>query len=174
VLVSRAHPESSVQVGEGFGRSPAERHTTASAGRHFVFERPALDAQEVIASAREVVGQSRSGETEGEVDGPPRVAVPVAMFTRPHCGSGVLDDPRDRVSVMPGQPEAHRDLRVEARRIRTTIGGLGGDVGEVQPVRLGYRRGHRLANGLVLTLDTKTRSVDGNSERSVGRSLSLP
>jgi hypothetical protein len=33
-----------VQVGEGFGRSPAERHTTASAGRHFVFERTPLHA----------------------------------------------------------------------------------------------------------------------------------
>jgi hypothetical protein len=66
-----------VQVGEGFGRSPAERNRTASAGRHFVFERPPLDAQEVIASAREVVGQSRSRQTEGEGDGPPRVASPI-------------------------------------------------------------------------------------------------
>jgi len=56
MVVSR-HPGFRVQVGEGFGRSPTKRCPTAPAGRNLVFERSALDAQEALAPAREVVGQ---------------------------------------------------------------------------------------------------------------------
>jgi hypothetical protein len=50
------------------------------------------------------------------------------MVTRTQGRSRVFDDARDRISVMPGQPEAHRDLRVEVgpqlvrKKTRATIG----------------------------------------------------
>jgi hypothetical protein len=37
------------------------------------------------------------------------------MFTRPQCESRVRDGARDRISVVPGQPEACRDLRITIR-----------------------------------------------------------
>jgi hypothetical protein len=113
------HPQSRhlARISRG---SPTERGPPAPPGRQVVFGRSPLDAQKMLVPAVEVVHQARSGQAEGEVDRPSRVAIPVTMFTRAQGRSYVLDDARDRIAGVPGQPEAQSDLRVDTRRIRAT------------------------------------------------------
>lgn len=142
---------------------PIERPTVA-AEREVALERSPVNVQ----GPREMVGDSRSGHTECEVDRLARVAVPIAPFTWPQRWSRVLDRAGDCILVMPGQSEAHRNLRIDARKIGVAIGGHAGDIGQVQPVRLGDRLGHRPAEWLWFTFSMKQHSVAGDRTLQLG------
>jgi hypothetical protein len=82
---------------------------------------------------------------EREVDRSSSVGDPIASFGRTRGGGAFPDGHEDRVGVMAGQPQAHRDLGIEARWICLRSGRLANNILEMETIRFGDRidRGSR-------------------------------